>query len=134
MKDEIKELNSLGVKIGWHPEKPPLSTWKSSTADDPSGGSRWQTLGRMLSTWTFWEWLLGIIGTGLLIGLGGPFWYDVVYKLSDLLQVAKGGGTPATAPQPGGAAPIPPADPMNHFKETFKKTGNMPAVFKKNNH
>jgi len=133
MKDEIKELDSLGVKIGWHPEKPPVTFWKSSMPAGSSGGSRWQTLGRMLSTWTFWEWLLGVVGTGLLIGLGGPFWYDVVYKLSDLIQVAKGGGTPANVPQPGAAAPIPPADPMDHFKETFKKTGNTQAAIKAKN-
>jgi len=45
----------------------------------------------------FVQWFGGLLLTGLLIGLGGPFWYDLASKLAELLALFKG-KTPVNAP------------------------------------
>jgi hypothetical protein len=72
-------------------------------------------------------WALGVFATGLLIGLGGPFWFNVVRKLTDVLQVARG-GTPSVA-EPGDSAGAP-ANPMKSNRDTFKMTGGSPPSVK----
>jgi hypothetical protein len=127
MKDDIKELQNLGVKIGWTASKAPRTIWndsKQNVSQNSSHGNNAGTFGRMLSTWKFWEWFFGLIGTGLLIGLGGPFWFDVVRKVSQVLQVVRGGTPPP--PAAGEAVPTAEADPVKPLKETFKRTGELP--------
>ena len=62
-------------------------------------------------------WL--ILG-GLLVGLGGPFWYDVIKSLSaitSLIGGAKGKEETAAAKAPGGApGTAQPETPVDHFK------------------
>lgn len=43
-------------------------------------------------------WVLTVIITGILIGLGGPFWFDLAMRLTQLKQ-ALGGGTATPAPR-----------------------------------
>lgn len=129
MKNDIKELDNLGIKVGWTAGKAPVTVWNDSKPEDASTASGGRTFGRMLASWRFWEWFLGIIGTGFLIGLGGPFWFDVVRKLSDLLQVVKG-GKPSAPPETAESVPTQPADPMQPLKETFKRTGELPVCVK----
>jgi hypothetical protein len=70
-----------------------------------------------------WGLLLG----GLLIGLGGPFWYDIVTSLTNIRNIARGPQAPASAsatPVPGAASPgaggadeVPqPRTPVDAFK------------------
>ena len=73
-------------------------------------------------------WAMGVFATGLLIGLGGPFWFNVVRKLTDVLNVARG-GTLTTATEPGDSAKTP-ADPMKANRDTFKMTGGSPPSVK----
>lgn len=58
-----------------------------------------------LGTWAFWSWLLIVLLTGFLLGLGGPFWFDIVMRLSQVRQALRGGGGVAA----GGSAPAAPA-------------------------
>ena len=51
------------------------------------------------------RWLFGVFITGTLIGLGGPFWFDVATKLSSFRQRIRGGKDQKDAggsKQPGG--------------------------------
>lgn len=93
------------------PAKPPESTAQASTAKTaavpkclkilPPGlmaGVAWcwdgmlasvaTTIGRSLLT--FCQWFCTVLVTGLLIGLGGPFWYDLAVKLSTLRALFNG--------------------------------------------
>ena len=36
-------------------------------------------------------WLLGVILAGVLVGLGGPFWFDTIRSLTLVLNVARTG-------------------------------------------
>jgi len=47
-------------------------------------------------------WLFTVILTGILIGLGGPFWFDLAMRLSQVRQAFT--GKPALQPVAGGAA------------------------------
>jgi len=76
-----------------------------------------------------WEkcfWVLCVLATGLLIGLGGPFWYNIVNKLMDILRVVRGGSPkPTKQVKPGEAVTAEP-DLMHELRDVFKKTGQMP--------
>lgn len=41
----------------------------------------------------FLAWLLRVLGSGLLIGLGAPFWYDVARRLAEVRSAFGGKGT-----------------------------------------
>jgi len=72
-------------------------------------------------------WALKVLGTGFLIGLGGPFWFNVVRKLTDVLQVVRG-GAPAAAER--GDSATGPADPVKSNRNAFKMTGGLPDAVK----
>lgn len=63
-KNHFSNLSSLGVPIGWdyYPQN-----IRSAVKQDPAGVA---------------IWLLKVIITGFLIGLGAPFWFDVAKRLS----------------------------------------------------
>lgn len=54
--------------------------------------------------WGFLKWLFVVAITGTLIGLGGPFWFDVARKLSEVSRkLRNGGGSSETGrPEPPG--------------------------------
>jgi len=60
----------------------------------------------------FLKWLLVVAITGTLIGLGGPFWFDVARKLSDLGRKIRGGG--------GAAEPVKPEAPVDDPDKVIK--------------
>ena len=60
----------------------------------------------------FLKWLLVVAITGTLIGLGGPFWFDVARKLSDLGRKIRGGG--------GAAEPVKPEAPVDDPDKLIK--------------
>jgi hypothetical protein len=62
---------------------------KAPAQDKPS------TVANVLKTggsdpWGVLRWLFGVSITGALIGLGGPFWFDVATKLSTVRQKIRG--------------------------------------------
>lgn len=72
-RDELASLEASGVPIGYR-FFPQL---------DPDASPLGQT--------AFWTWLLKVLLTGCMIGLGGPFWFDVVKKLSRMATTLRGG-------------------------------------------
>lgn len=50
--------------------------------------------------WGFLKWLFVVVITGTLIGLGGPFWFDIASKLGGIRRKLGGAGSAAAAGQP----------------------------------
>jgi hypothetical protein len=78
--DQITTLTSVGLPLGW--KYFPHVGWKDSAAEEYT--SRDNSRG-----WTFW--VLGILLTAGLAGLGGPFWYDAVAGVSRAADNARKG-------------------------------------------
>jgi hypothetical protein len=84
--DAINDLETAGVPIGWTPQRMADAGFRETAIGIPlpDQPKSIQTL----------IWLL--LG-GLLVGLGGPFWYDVVNALSNIRAITgganKSGGT-----------------------------------------
>ncbi len=72
MKSDVSDLTSSTLPIG--PSQYPYFPY--SCKMPPTGT-------------TCMLWIMGIVMTGLLAGLGSPFWYDVVRGLSQLTQRSK---------------------------------------------
>jgi hypothetical protein len=139
------QLTDLGVPIGWNeerekaavvypiwrkkvcraPGKPPrdVKDVKECKADETAGTRNVLFFPRNPGV------ILGLLFGGLLIGLGGPFWYDAVKSLTSIRDVARGTQsapaptTPASAAAPaapagaGGTAETPqPRTPVDVFK------------------
>ena len=69
-------LKTSGLPVGWGSAPWNESTWSSKEA--------WGI------TASLGGWFLSVSLAGLLIGLGGPFWYDVFKKLGALAQMVRG--------------------------------------------
>lgn len=89
----LKSLQGSGLPVGY---------------DGPPAGVD-VTNGKVLFTWKFWSWFLVVLLTGFLLGLGGPFWFDVVVRLSSVRQALSGGAGAAAAAGPPPQAPATPA-------------------------
>jgi hypothetical protein len=133
LKGAESQLGGLGVPIGWTDErwiglfgnpdrplcesegKPPREVGKD-IACAPGETRRIRGFG--------WGVFFGLLLGGLLVGLGGPFWYDAVTSLTSIRNVAR--GQQAQPPQPpagsaargaGGAPETPqPRTPVDAFK------------------
>jgi len=68
LKKAAEEAKSLGLPVGWSKDK-------FFNADD-------------IKPLDWGMWFLTTLLTGLLIGLGGPFWFDIIKKLSVVSQLA----------------------------------------------
>jgi len=104
----VDEAKELGLPIGWSGEK------FFNSEDIKKMG------------WIVW--ILTTIFTGFLIGLGGPFWFDMVKRLSLVSQVtgalirqppAKGEGGSGTK-SPKSAAAVLPEDAKTAFKTAVR--------------
>ena len=92
LEEQLDRLNSGVFPFGWsyfpygsNPPKP----WSLS---DPAVQEKCP-----LKAWRLWGgWFFGITLTGLLAGLGSPFWYDVVRNITQLTR----GGSPSATPTP----------------------------------
>jgi hypothetical protein len=88
--------------------------------------SRWAQLGESKAAVA--SWLLLTIITGMLIGLGGPFWYDAVVGLMRVTQMLRGrtdAGQQAAAPAP---APAPtPAEIFDRHVDKAEETASANA-------
>lgn len=124
---------SLGLPIGWAfypncpvdqlPENlqyidPQCQAVMRSPTQSATSNESDATLTKILKTgfrdpWGFLKWLLVVAITGTLIGLGGPFWFDVARKLSDVRRkFSSGGGTPE---------PVQPEAPEDDNDEVIKE-------------
>jgi hypothetical protein len=99
----VNSLQTLGVPIGWNAQ--------SAAAFQES----------------FWMSLLGLLLGGLLIGLGGPFWYKAVQALTGARSLARGKerADAAASATAAGALPPPnqvPATPIDAFHAALGAT------------
>jgi hypothetical protein len=109
--DAVKSLRTLGVPIGWNAQ---------SAADFQQ---------------SFWMSLLGLLLGGLLIGLGGPFWYKAVQALTGARSLARGkessdaaaSATAAGAPPPPNQVPATPIDAFHAALGATLATGELRA-------
>jgi len=72
---QLGSLESLGIPIGWN-----YFPVKSGKAIHQG----WRCI------LDYAVWLLSVFITGLLIGLGAPFWFEVAQRLSEVRQAFKG--------------------------------------------
>ena len=88
----LSDLNAAGFPFGWSyfPYGPtPPKTW--SRTDSASDSQPWR------SYWTVWvAWIIGLAFTVGLAGLGAPFWFDVIRKLTELTRGGSSTTTTAT--------------------------------------
>jgi hypothetical protein len=87
IQDSISELETAGVPIGWD-----SAPWKTSSYQDADN--------IILRALIFLGWIFSVLLGGVLVGLGGPFWYDIFRKLGSLAGISIGNQqeTPANSP------------------------------------
>ena len=71
-------------------------------------------------------WIIKVIITGVLIGLGGPFWYDAVRGLARATQILRGRASPPKAPAGSLPGARTPSNPVDIFKRHVELDGTMP--------
>ena len=106
--DATKTLQDAGAPVGWTNGR-----WEEfwrAMSDPNASKADW---GQSLQT-LFWL----VIG-GLLVGLGGPFWYDMVKSLTNIRSLFGGAtstaGTSAQTAGDGSGPSTPPQTPVEHF-------------------
>ena len=72
-------------------------------------------------------WIIKVIITGVLIGLGGPFWYDAVRGLARATQILRGRAEPQKAPAGSLPGDKMPANPVEIFKRHVEKIDMLPG-------
>jgi hypothetical protein len=118
----VAQLSELGVPIGWDKAKMtlipfprlPICKNQEGVTREIARGETCLAVERQVRDWLgalklFGSLLLG----GILVGLGGPFWYNAVSGLANIRNIARemtGAGTTAGAPvsaaQPPGQPPV----------------------------
>jgi len=106
--DALAKAEKLGLPIGWSDDK----IFNASDIE-PLG---------------WFVWTLTTLLTGFLIGLGGPFWYDVVKRLTPVTQLAGALVRPPPATDDAGkrttpkksGPPMVPEDPKIAFKTAIR--------------
>lgn len=108
----LDDYRQLGLAVGWdyYPNCParqagdarclPLAGKDAGTPADLRH-NLWRTLAN--DPLGFVTWLVVVLLTGCLIGLGGPFWYDLAMRLSQVRQAFT--GKAALPPADAGASP-----------------------------
>ena len=125
---QVLDLTTLGVPIGFDyfpicrqaQGKSPASAAAANAANrnylDPKCRTTASSFGLLEDT-TFWGWLGSVIITGFLIGLGSPFWFDLVRGLSQSIRLLKSADDDSKiAPQTAAASVserVPTAPPQN---------------------
>jgi len=76
----VSSLRDSGLPVGWR-----TAPWYTS---------KWGNADRLNKSILFFQWFMAVLMAGLLIGLGGPFWFDIFKKLSVLTSAMRGLQTP----------------------------------------
>jgi hypothetical protein len=118
----VKQYTDLGVPLGWTPERISDAEMSDLIWFCPairSGGvpPPWATYCKKEDRIVWLEvptiprvWFYLLLG-GLLIGLGSPFWYDVVTGLTSVRDAARGKAGTSTPPPPQAVAAVVAAAP-----------------------
>ena len=128
----IDQLTTAGVPIGWTPARlkangfklcrvlginipvPDLSGKPCGTSNaTPATTATPATAATPMPAKPIFTTILWLLLGGLLVGLGGPFWFDMVKSLSSIRSVL-GAGTAAVAPAAAGN-PAVPVTAVDHF-------------------
>lgn len=84
----VKTMSSAGIPIGWDTAIWKKPVWQENKREK-SDGLRYARY-----AWLLFLWAGSVLLTGLLIGLGGPFWFNTFRKLSALSDIIRGFQTP----------------------------------------
>ena len=114
-KKDAESIGKMGAPIGYGRNVPPGRLWRD------------KDLGPWAKGFCILLWVVAVFGTGLLIGLGGPFWFNIVRKLTEAIQVARGASTAGGAQARGATSA---AGPMEPNRDTFRKTGGRPPLLR----
>ncbi len=68
-------------------------------------------------------WLFTVVLTGILIGLGGPFWFDLAVRLSQVRQAFT--GKPALQPATGGAVVAMQSQPVSPRQQAIEDVSEL---------
>ena len=113
-KRSMDSLRAEQLPIGWSSVPWESDRWQAVSFGGPVGG--------------FILWFFSVLLAGVLIGLGGPFWFDIFRKLGALTGIVGGlrGSQPAQGTQvpPTAAASTTPAAPLT---DAFQRTIVEPA-------
>jgi hypothetical protein len=117
---KVKEYADLGVPLGWTDERIGAAVfkdwiWFCPAIRDDQAPRLWapdckqveRTV--VLAVPSVPKILFYLLLGGLLIGLGSPFWYDVVTGLTSIRNAVKGGSAAAAPPAAAAAPPAPDA-------------------------
>ena len=118
MSSKVDALQDSGIDFGWKPTAAPQRYWNGQDASKDSF---------LKQAGAFLVWLVGALGTGMLVGLGCPFWFNIVTKITSVLRVVRGG---AGAAGKGGLAGQADPDPLKENRDLFKTTGGAPLTMK----
>ncbi len=87
---QVQEVHSIGLPIGWD-----YFPYCQGGSKLPACDGSW-----LDNLQAYPKWALMVLVAGLLVGLGGPFWYDVFKRLASIRELA------------GALAPGQKADPL----------------------
>ncbi len=90
LRQVLDSVDSSGMPIGWD-----NFPWKSQAApgDEPDDAQKTSAGGigaGLVASGAYVGWAFSVLLAGLLIGLGGPFWFDVFRKLGALAGMVRG--------------------------------------------
>lgn len=80
-------LQEAGLPIGWERRPWAGGEWHSI---DCGRGDAWSSKGCLDRAGLLVQWVLAVLFSGLLIGLGGPFWFEIYRKLGSLVGITRG--------------------------------------------
>jgi len=95
LRGQVAVITGLDLPIGWS-YFPSCLRHNDAGEIVPSADPRCPEAGETgwdLESGTFWSWLAQVLVTGLLIGLGAPFWYDLARRLAEVRTAFGGKGT-----------------------------------------
>ena len=131
----VLELSAEGIPIGL--DYFPFCRFRDTITTDgevaypcKDAESRYRLFSSKGSATDLWPdyllWFIKVIITGVLIGLGGPFWYDAVRGLARATQILRGRAAPQKAPAGSLPGVRTPSNPVEIFKRHVEMDGTMP--------
>lgn len=107
---DLQSLGTIGVPVGWsfYPYCAPADGQqieaRCASAAKPAAPSDGNAWAKLRYAGQFYFWLLCVLVTGMLIGLGGPYWFDIATSLSRFREILRSSAdkseTAAKAPAP----------------------------------
>lgn len=108
LKNSTASLKESGLPIGWKHRPWASDEWNRASC---GAGDSWSSDGCFDRAGRLFRWLLAVLLSGLLIGLGGPLWFDIYRKLGALTGIVRGFQSATQQAKEPGAKPLPGAAP-----------------------